>query len=475
LEIPSVEVARQPLADSGSRAPPVGQLHRKLNSFGVLLLTLSCLSPVLSIYGVGSDVLQHAGTGAASLFMVGICVAAIWAIVYAELGSAYPYAGGDYVGVGAVLGPAAGFVSLTLWAVTMIPASGFLAKVVATYVADLAPAIPAQAITFGSLAAALVVASLAVRASAVVTGVFLAIEMLAVLALIVAGLWHPARNLVNVIAHPMALTGAGTLGPATLGALALGGVSAAWATAGGNQAIAFGEELADPHKRMGRVILTAGLIGAFATAIPVISVVIGTRDLVATFANPAPLSAFISSVAGPAAGRALSAGVALAVFNALIAQIMFCARLFFSLGRDEIFHPRINRIVAGVHGASGVPRAATFLVAALAALCCLLSSHLLIVFTSAQVVYSLGLVSFAVLMGRVKGLTGQRGYWRSPLYPLAPVLGLCLALAFGVADLFDADDGRPSILVLGSVLLLGLVWYHLVLKRRAGGWAPKLV
>lgn len=51
------------------------QLHRKLNSFGVLLLTLSCLSPVLSIYGVGSDVLQHAGTGAAGPFIIGIVVA----------------------------------------------------------------------------------------------------------------------------------------------------------------------------------------------------------------------------------------------------------------------------------------------------------------------------------------------------------------------------------------------------------------
>ena len=462
-------------AGVNQEAPAAGQLHRKLNSFGVLLLTLSCLSPVLSIYGVGSDVLQHAGTGAAVLFMLGIGVAAIWAIVYAELGSAFPYAGGDYVGVGTVLGPAAGFVSLTLWAITMIPASGFLAKVVAVYAADLAPAVPAQAITFGSLAAALAVALLAVRTSTIVTGLFLAIEMLAVLALIVAGMSHPARELTSVIAHPIALNGAGALGPVTLGTLALGGVSAAWATCGGNQAIAFGEELADPHRRMGGVILTAGLIGAFSTAIPIIAVVVGTRDLLGTFANPAPFSAFISSIAGQAAGRALSAGVALAVFNALIAQLMFTARLFFSLGRDEVFHPRINRIVARVDGASGVPRAATLLVSALAAACCLANTHLLIVFTSAQVVYSLGLVSFAVLVGRMKGLSGQPGYWRSPLYPLAPILGLCVALVFAVAELFDADDGRPSILILGAVLLLALVWYHLVLKRRAGGWAPKLV
>jgi amino acid transporter len=443
-------------------------LHRKLNSFGVLLLTMSCLSPVFSIYGVGSDVLQHAGTGAAVLFLIGIAVAVIWATVYAELGSAFPYAGGDYVGVGTVLGPAAGFVSLALWAVTVIPITAFLAKVVAVYVADLATGVPPQAVIFGSLAAALAVALLAVRTSALVTGLFLAIEMLAVLALIVAGMWHPARSLVNVIAHPMALNAAGTLGPATIGALALGGVSAAFATTGGNQAIAFGEELADPHRRMGRVILIAGLIGAFATAVPIIAVVLGASDLVATFASPAPFSAFMSSMAGPAAARALSAGVALAVFNALIAQVMFSGRLFFSLGRDEIFHVRMNRMMASVHGPSGAPRAATLLVGALSALCCLLNTHLLVVFTSALVVYSLGLVSLAVLVGRAKGSTGQPGYWRSPLYPLAPILGLCLAAVFGVADLLDPDDGRPSILILGSVLCSALAWYHLVLKRRAG-------
>ena len=463
------------LADRGSCAPAVGQLHRKLKSFGVLLLTMSCLSPVFSIYGVGSDVLQHAGTGAALLFTVGIGAAVIWAVVYAELGSAFPYAGGDYVGVGTVLGSAAGFVSLALWAVTVIPIGAFLAKTMAVYVGDLAPAVPPQIITFGSLAAALVVALLAVRTSAFVTGLFLALEMLAVLALIVAGLWHPARSLVNVIAHPMALDAAGTLGPATLEALALGAVSAAFATAGGNQAIAFGEELADPHRRMGRVIIIAGLIGAFATAIPIIAVVLGAGDLAATFASPAPFSAFMSTTVGPASARALSAGVALAVFNALIAQIMFSARLFFSLGRDEIFHARVNRMLARVHGVSGAPRAATLLVGALCALCCLLNSHLLVVFTSALVVYSLGLVSVAVLVGRAKGSTGQPGYWRSPLYPLAPVLGLGLALVFFVADLLDADDGRPSILILGSVLVGALAWYHVVLKRRPGGWAPKLV
>jgi amino acid transporter len=458
----------QPLATAGN------QLHRKLSSFGVLLLTLSCLSPVFSIYGIGSDVLLHAGTGAAGMFICGIGAALVWAVVYAELGSAYPYAGGDYVGVGSILGPWAGFASLTVWAVTQGPSIAFLARTIATYVSDLEPAASPIIVTLTALGAAAAIALLAVRTSAFVTGIFLAIEILAVLVLIGAGLWHPARSLAEVVLHPVTLSVSGTMGPVAIGAMALAGVSAAYATTGGNQAIVFGEELTDPHRHMGRVILLAGLIGAFATAVPVIAVVMGADDLPSILKSPAPFSAFIASVAGPAAGHALSAGVIVAIFNALIAQIMFSARLFFSFGRDEIFHPAVNAVLARVHRTSGAPRAATWAVSVIAAACCLLDTHVLIVFISGLTVYSLALVSLAVLVGRSRRLTGQPGYWRSLLFPLVPVLGLILAVAFGVADLLDANAGRPSLLLLGAIIAAGLLWHHYVLRRRAGGWAPRV-
>jgi len=41
-------------------------------------------------------------------------------------------------------------------------------------------------------------------------------------------------------------------------------------------------------------------------------------------------------------------------------------------------------------------------------------------------VYSLALVSLAVLVGRRRRLTGQAGYWRSMLFPLAPILDWAL-------------------------------------------------
>jgi amino acid transporter len=354
------------------------------------------------------------------------------------------------------------------------PAIAFLAKILAVYISDLTPNVSANLVTFGALAAALVFALLAVRLSAIVTGIFLGLEMLAVFALIGAGLWHPVRSLGSALAHPVVVAAGGSLAPVALGALALASVSAAYATTGGNQAIAFGEELIEPHRHMGNVVMVAGLIGAVATALPIIAVVVAASDLRSILASPAPLSAFIASVAGPAAGRALSAGVALAVFNALIAQIMFVARLFFSCGRDEIFHRRVNVMLATVHQTSGAPRVATLALGGITALCCLLDTHLLIVFVSGLTVYSLALVSLAVLVGRRRRLTGQSGYWRSLLFPMAPILGLGLSAAFAVADLLDAEVGRPSLLVLGALIGVGCLWYHFVLSKRAGGWMPKL-
>ena len=208
-------------------APALPRLRRQLSGFGVLLLALSSLSPVLSAYGIGSDVLLHAGSGAAVLFLLGIGVALVFGMVYAELGSAYPHAGGEYVGVGTILGGWAGVSSMAIWAATSGPNIAFAAKVFADYAGPLAPAVPAWVLVSGSLAAAVAVALLAVRASAWVTGLFLAVEMAAVVALIAAGLWDRAADPGAALLHPVALDAGGALAAVPFGVLALGGVSAA--------------------------------------------------------------------------------------------------------------------------------------------------------------------------------------------------------------------------------------------------------
>jgi hypothetical protein len=158
---------REPAAEQKEAPHPrKGQLRRELSSFAVLLLTLSSLSPVVSVFGIGGDVLHQAGAAAASLFGLAILVALVWSVVYAELGSAYPYAGGDYVGVGHVLGGWAGMVTVALWALSAGPAVAFAAETLAPYVAQFAPQLPPPLVIFGGLAGALGVALLSVRRGA---------------------------------------------------------------------------------------------------------------------------------------------------------------------------------------------------------------------------------------------------------------------------------------------------------------------
>jgi amino acid transporter len=459
------------LGATGDR-PAKGKLTQRLSSFGVLLLTLSSLSPIVSITSSGADVLHQAGTGAAVLFGLGVAIALVWGVVYAELGSAYPYAGGDYVGVGAILGPWAGAATLAVWVAVTGPGIALSAKILADYAHELAPGLSVTAAVFASVAACVVIALLNVRTSALVTGLFLAVELAAVAALTGFGLAHPARGLISL--HPQSISAQGVWSPVSLAGLALASVAASYATVGGNQAIMFGEELDAPHRRMGPIVIIAAMIGAVCTALPVIAVVIGAADIGAVLRSPTPFAAFIAQEAGPGAARALSIGVVLAIFNAMIALVMGGARIFFSMGRDDLLLAPVNRLLSGVHAKTGVPRGATLVVAAYSAICCLLTTHILVLIMTGLVVYTWSLVCLAVLVGRRKGLTGGKGSWRAALHPLAPIIGLALAAAFLISDLADPDAGRPSMLFLGLVVMVALLWNHFVLQRRPGGWTPHI-
>ncbi len=430
-------------------------LDRALSPAAVMLLTFSALSPVMSVYIGGAGVLRMAGTGAALAFVLGAAVAAILALLFAELGSAFPRTGGPYPSITAVLGPRVGFPFVTLQILTTPAFMSFAALGLADYLRVLSPGLPAMPIVLVSLLGASAIAVLQIRTGALVTGVFLAVEGLALALLIGVALAHPARPVLEVLAHPVLLSG-GRLAPTPWATIGLGVIGAAWASAGANWAMYFGEEMKDAERRIGGVIAWTGVIAGLLIAAPIVLLVASAADLKGVLSAEAPIAAYMAQTGGPVAAALVSAGVIVAIFNNMVAQSMGLSRFLYSTGRDGLWPGPVNRVLSTLHPRLRSPVAATALLGVVAAVLSLAGERVLLVFLSGDVFTTL-LISLAVLAGRRRGATGMR--FRAPLHPLIPLFGIALTAVFSYTDWIDRAAGRPSILVLTAVFGLSLLYY----------------
>lgn len=96
----------------------------------------------------------------------------------------------------------------------------------------------------------------------------------------------------------------------------------------------------------------------------------------------------MTSLASAWTGRALGAVVVLAVFNAVIAQLLSASRLLFGFARDGVVAPDINVPRSPGESTLGTPGIAIAVVALGSALCCLITARVLSVFISGLIVYA---------------------------------------------------------------------------------------
>ncbi len=99
----------------------------------------------------------------------------------------------------------------------------------------------------------------------------------------------------------------------------------------------------------------------------------------------------------------------------------------------------------------------------MAGLLCLVGERGLLVVLSGEV-FTATMVAASVLVGRRRGLTGATSF-RSPLFPLLPLVGFMIVAAFIAADWRDPTAGRPSLCLLAGVALSAAV-YHRVFRAR---------
>ncbi|WP_254602987.1 APC family permease [Sphingomonas bacterium] len=447
--------------------PVVRPLSRSLGLLGVLFLTLSVATPASSVFVIVPGMLHAAGSGTIwALALAGVvCVAT--AFVYAELSSVWPIAGGEYVQVARTLGPLAGFVMLGVNVFNNLLFPPVLGLGVSAVLSTVMPGLPQVPVAIAVVGLSTIVGLLNIRVNAVVTGVFLAIEMLALLVVAALGFAHPINSFAALLLHPVMPAGQGLIAasPASIG---LATSIAIFALNGYGSAVYFGEELHDAPNRIGRAVMLALVATLLLEALPIAALLVGAPDLAASFTSEDPFGTMVVARSGSVLAGWMAVGVVIAIINASIACILACARFFYSTGRDGAWGRPVDRWMLAIHPRFDSPWLATLLVGGIGMLCCFLPLTLLLVLSGAGLIAIYAGIALAAMVGRHTGATDHAPF-RMPFYPVAPVLTI-LALGYVVyTSWLDPDEGRPSLIATLAQVLLSAAYYLCVLRRR-GTW-----
>ena len=445
-------------------APVRPALARTLGPAAVLYLTLSAATPASSLFAIVPGMLQIAGTGALLAMLLGGLVCIGTAFVYAELSSAWPVAGGEYVMVAHTLGPLAGFVVLGLNVVNNLLFLPVVSLGVADVLTTLWPAVPRVPVAVVVIVLSTIVGIFNIRLNAIVTGLFLLIEMLVLVVLTVLGLLAPINGLGTLIAHPVT-----AVGHASLSQIGVATTIAIFAFNGYGMAVYFGEEMHEADSRIARVILLSFFVIFVSEMLPLTAVLVGAVDLPKLLTAADPFGAFAHDRGGATLGRLITLGVALAMVNAAIVTILACARFLFSTARDRCWGRPVDRLIGAIHGRHGSPWVGTLLIGGAGIALCFVPMTLLLILSGGGLTVIYAAISLAAIVGRHRGASGHACY-RMPLFPLAPVFTLLALAGVAIVNAADASVGRPALIATGAQMLASAAYYWLVLRRRAGGW-----
>jgi amino acid transporter len=445
-----------------------------MKAFGGLMLALSAASPASSVFVIVPDVVAESGSGALASMALGAVIAACVAQLYAELGSAFPLAGGEYVMTGRTLGPLAGFVVLGLNLFNSLLAIAVFAQGAVEHLGALQALRPppgaAPIAAAGAVVAAALLAVLRIRTNAWITGLFVGVELVALAVVAGLGFAHPVRQLAPLVAHPVMAGAHGALATASLAAIGLSAAAALFAYDGYGSAVYFGEEMHEAPRRIGRAIVGALAITVVAEAVPLAAVFLGAPDLKRLVGSETPFMDFARDRGGPALALTLSVAVGLALANAAIATVLLTARQLYCTARDQTWGGRIDGLFGRVSVRLQSPWAATLAAGALGAALCFVPAKELVIATGSGTALVYAALCVATLVGRRSGATAH-GPHRAPLGTVLPVATLLALAGVLFSDLFDAD-GRAGLGMALGLMVVFAAWYLAVLRRRRGGWRP---
>jgi basic amino acid/polyamine antiporter, APA family len=397
------------------------------------------------------------GTAVLAAWVVGGGIALAGAFAFAELAALFPRAGGEYVYLREAYHPLVAF--LFGWASLLMIQGGGLAAVAIAF-AEYALRLAGRE-TSG--AGVLAVLSIAIVAGINVVGVkpgsrllnVLVILKLAALATLIAG--------GLLLSRPAAATASSAAVPGGANLLAFGAALVPiFFTYGGWQSVNLvAEETHDP-KRTLPVALMAGIaivITVYLLANVVYLTVLSRTGLAAT---ATPAAETVARIFGPGSDRLIAAAIAISAFGFLDLTLLAQTRIYYAMGRDGVFFSGLAKL----HPRFQTPAFAILLQAGWGIVLVLTGTYgeLVdsVVFGDA-IFFALTVAAILIFRRRFPVSQREAGTFRSPLYPLLPVLFVAATVAI-VASTIQSNPRRSAF---GAALLgLGVPVYFLFTRRK---------
>ncbi|HEX6750506.1 MAG TPA: amino acid permease [Longimicrobium sp.] len=436
-------------ATDAAAAPDAPRLARRLGVFDATMIVMG------GIIGSGIFVNPHvvAERVHTPLLIVGAWVAGglialAGAFVYAELAARRPEVGGQYAYLRDAYHPAVAFVYG--WALLLVIQTGGMAAVAVTFARYFREIthVPLGESAVAALGLALLVAvnCLGVRAGSTVQSALMVLKILAIAALVAAGLFFTGRP-----ADTTAVTAGQGDSLASFGA-AMTPVMFAY---GGWQTASFvAGEMRDPRRDLARGLLV-GVLGVIALYVAVNVACVLALGAAGLAATPTPASAVMRSAFGPRGAALIAVGIAISTLGFLSQGMLTAPRVYFAMAADGVFFRR----VAWVDPRTRAPVVAIVLQGALSLLIALTGSYeqILNYVTSVDWIF-FGLTGGTIFVFRKRAAGDGEGA-RIPGHPVTTALFIAASALIVISTVwkYPADSAKGIALMLAGIPVY-LLW-----------------
>lgn len=330
------------LSASSDAAAPI-ELPRVLGLLDVMGILIGTVIGS-GIFIVPAAIAGHVGSPLLLLavWVVGGALSFFGALAFAELGAAFPRAGGMYVFLREAYGPLVAF--LFGWTLFFVIDTGAIATLSVAfsskYLPQFVPLGPVgiKAVAAGMIAALVAINYVGTRRGARLQNTLMFIKFGAILAVVLV-VFVSGRGDARHFTSPAA----GPLSPALVGGFGLALVASLWAYKGW-EAVSFSAGEIDRPQRNLPLGLLAGTLTVIVLYLAANVAYLWVFPVQAITASTRIASDAVQMVAGPTAAALLGGAILLSIAGAANGNVLTAPRVFFAMARDGLFFHRFGAV-----------------------------------------------------------------------------------------------------------------------------------